>query len=102
MKTAKMWCVAVLPPLTGCGVSFFFLVGSRKGARPVVGHWAFPCAGAAEQAKHKLGQDTVARSAVPPQLLPRKAFPKQLLQALQKSWELSVVIVTDPLLLNWP
>lgn len=55
-----------------------------------------------EQAKHKLGQDTVARSFVPPQLLPRKAFPKQLLQALQKSWELSVVIVTDPLLLNWP
>lgn len=36
----------------------------------MVGHWAFPCAGAAEQVKHKLGGDTVARSAVPPQTAP--------------------------------
>lgn len=68
----------------------------------VLGCWGLLCTGRANVGEQRGGLDTTSDTTRPSQPLPQYPFPKRLLEAFQKSQELSVVIVTDPLLLNWP
>lgn len=97
-------------PLSARGLLSSPLAGDGKGSSPAVrkrggapglslwmkgwGRWAQPCAGEARMPHH-------AQPFLPNFLL-NNHFPNGYFRAFQKSQELSVVIVTDPLLLNWP